>query len=564
MSRLHRLLIAGMWCLFALAAQLAQADSAGSTLQSSVDRTRVNTGETVELTLETDDATVFGRPDMTALDTDFEVRDTRQLNSLTTLEGNVHATTRWLITLMPRHSGSIEIPSLKLGEMISKPIVLQVVDVGPVAQGQEQKLAPVFMEASLDQDSVYVQAQVLLTVRIYHSVSLFDDSSLTPLQVPDARIEKLGDTRTYEKQINGIRHGVIEMRYALYPQHSGKLTIPAQAFSATLVQDTTDASAAAAMAPGAIASGPKPGRLMHVTSLPLTLDVKPQPAHYPADTPWLPARSVSLSENWSPEPAHSQVGDSLTRTLQLKAEGLSSAQLPPLPATDVSALRRYPDQPQLSNKPGERGLTGVREEREALVPNRPGAIEIPAIDLVWWNTQEDHLEHSALPARTLQVTLNPAFAVDTPVSDNSNVTVIGPPVWPWQLSTVLLSFTTLLGFGLWWRGRWQPALARVAQTGPSPRTVLDDLKRASLANDPHATRQALDAWARQQPETLADMAARFVPLSHALDGLNGALYSETEKLWLGEDLWRAVKALPAIENPQDPSGGDSLPPLYPK
>jgi hypothetical protein len=32
-----------------------------------------------------------------------------------------------------------------------------------------------------------------------------------------------------------VRHGVIEMRYAIYPQHSGELIIPAQTFSATLV-----------------------------------------------------------------------------------------------------------------------------------------------------------------------------------------------------------------------------------------------------------------------------------------------------------------------------------------
>ncbi|RJX78202.1 BatD family protein [Pseudomonas sp. LS-2] len=560
MSRVHTVVIAWMLCLFAL---VAQADAPAASLQASVDRTRVNTGETVELTLESDDATLFGKPDMTALEADFEVRDTRQLNSLTTLEGNVHATTRWLITLMPKHSGSIDIPALKLGELVSQPIALQVVEVESSSPSQEQKLAPVFMEASLDQDSVYVQAQAVLTVRIYHSVSLFDDSNLTPLQVPDTRIEKLGDTRTYEKQINGIRHGVIEMRYALYPQHSGDMTIPAQEFSATMVQDIPQTQAAATSQP-AVATSPQPGKLMRVMSDPLPLKVKPQPEHYPANTPWLPARSITLSENWSPDPAHTQIGDSLTRTLVIKAEGLSSAQLPPLPATDVSALRRYPDQPQLSNQASERGLLGSREEREALVPNRPGAIDIPAVDVVWWNTLEDHLEHSSLPAHTLQVSTNPALAVDMPVSDNSGVTVIGPPVWPWQLSTVLLSFTTLAGFGLWWRGRWQPALTRVAQAGPSPRTVLDDLKRASLANDPLATRQALDAWARQQPETLADMAARFVPLSDALDGLNGALYSETGKLWLGEDLWKAVKALPAVEKPIDPNGAESLPPLYPK
>jgi phytoene dehydrogenase-like protein len=122
----------------------------------------------------------------------------------------------------------------------------------------------------------------------------------------------------------------------------------------------------------------------------------------------------------------------------------------------------------------------------------------------------------------------------------------------------------LLGFGLWWRARWQPAEARVVQTGPSPRTLLDELKRASLANDPQATRQALDAWARQQPETLAEMAARFVPLSDALDGLNGVLYSETAHDWQGEDLWSAVRTLPASERSLDPATDISLPPLYPK
>jgi len=133
------------------------------------------------------------------------------------------------------------------------------------------------------------------------------------------------------------------------------------------------------------------------------------------------------------------------------------------------------------------------------------------------------------------------------------------------LTCLILACTTLLGFGLWWRARWQPAILRAAQTGPSPRTLLDDLKRASQANDPQATRQALDAWARQQPETLADMAARFVPLSDALDGLNGALYSETGQYWQGEELWRAVKAIPTAEREQDPAGDStSLPPLYPK
>ncbi|WP_439821703.1 BatD family protein [Pseudomonas sp. HLG18] len=534
---------------------ICTATAQAAELTASVDRSRLNSGETVELTLESNDVTQFGKPDLTPLEPLFEVRGTRQVNQLNTLNNENRATTRWIITLLPKQNGSVEIPSLKLGETQSQPITVQVVESD--VHEEKNVLDPVFIESSLDQSSVYVQAQAVLTLRIYHSVSLYDDSSVTPLQITDARVEQLGDTRTYEKDINGVRHGVIEMRYAIFPQHSGLLTITPQTFSATRV-DTQPAK-------DANAQGPKPGKVLRVTSTEIPLTVKPKPLTYPADSPWLPARSLSLSESWNPEPDHTQVGDSLTRSLTLKVEGLAGSQLPALPATEANGLRRYPDQPVLNNQSSERGLIGSREEREALVPSRSGSIELPTVDVVWWNTFEDHLEHTSLPARTLQVVNNPSLQVDTPAgSAQSFNTTDSEALWWWKLSTLVLACTTLLGFGLWWRARWQPAILRAAQTGPSPRTLLDDIKRASQANDPHATRQALDAWARQQPETLADMAARFVPLSDALDGLNGALYSETGQHWQGEDLWRAIRTIPTAERVQDPVGDSGLPPLYPK
>ncbi|WP_350575058.1 BatD family protein [Pseudomonas sp. HY2-MNA-CIBAN-0224] len=522
-------------------------------LVASVDRDQLNSGETVELTLETNDATLFGKPDLAPLDTLFEVRGTRQVNQLTTLNDDNKATTRWIITLQPKQTGTVTIPSLQVGDYHSLPINLTVTQ----SSASDSELAPVFIEASLDQPNVYVQAQAILTLRVYHSVALYDDSNLTPLHLQDAIVEQLGESRTYEKLINGVRHGVIEVRYGIYPQHSGELQIPALTFSATQVDNQ----------PGntSTPSTPKPGKMVHVTSTEIPLQVKPKPEDYPATAAWLPARSLSLSESWNPEPDHSKVGDSLTRTLTLKAEGLSSAQLPPLPATDVNGLRRYPDLPQLSNQVTDNGLIGSREEREALVPTRVGQVELPAVELVWWNTHEDRLERSYLPARTLQAAANTSLAADTPTSTGPVVDSDDSTLWLWQLSTLLLACTTLIGFGLWWRARWQPAILRAAQTGPSPRTLLDDIKRASLANDPQATRQALDAWARQQPETLAEMAARFVLLSDALDGLNGALYSETGQYWQGEELWKAIRSIPAAEREQDTaSESSSLPPLYPK
>ncbi len=524
---------------------------------ASVDRTRLSEGETVVLTLESTDPTRFGRPDFSPLDENFEVLGSRQVNRLSSIGDTPRASTRWILTLQPRRSGEVVIPPIRLEDAETLPITLTV-DAVSDASGSA-KLAPVYIDASLDQDSVYVQAQAVLTLRIYHSVSMYDDSTLTPLQMQDARVEQLGEPRTYEKRIGGVRHGVIELQYAIYPQRSGELVIPGQTFSATLVDRSRNDDF--------LPFGPRAGKVSRVKSPDIPLRVKAKPADYPADAPWLPARALGLAETWNPQPEQSQVGDSLTRRLILKVDGLSSAQLPPLPATQVEGLRRYPDQPQLSDQKSESGVVGTREEREALVPSRSGDIAIPALEVVWWNTQSDSLERTTLPARTLQVAENPQLqgedspTTNLPVAQPQEV----PELWPWQLACALLGLSTLLGFALWWRARRQPAVHRAAQAGPSPRTLLDDLKRACQAGDAQATRYALDAWARQQPETLADMAARYVPLSDALDGLNGALYSETGQQWQGDELWKAIRNLPAAQEPSAaPQDSSALPPLYPR
>lgn len=531
---------------------LAFACQAGAaSLTARTDRSELSIDETLELILETEDGTVFGRPDLEPLAGLFKVIGTRQLNQLSGIDGAARAVTQWLVTLQPLQTGELTIPPLQLGEWRSEPISLRVTPSSAEAAG---KLAPIFIDASLDSDNVYVQAQAVLTLRIYHSVSLYDDSTLSPLQMDDALVEPLGNSRTYEKDIDGVRHGVIEVRYALFPQKSGELEIPAQLFSATTVAPVA----------GDNPYGSRFGKSSQVRSPSIRLQVRPKPVDYPAGAPWLPATSLTLVESWSPQQDEAQVGEALTRSLLLKAAGLSSTQLPPLDSAQLPDLRRYPDQPSLADEITGEGISGSREQREALVASRPGEFLLPALEVVWWNTREDRIERTRLDERTLRIAENPELqqpaeeaAAPPRISERS-------ALWPWQLSTALFAITTLLGFGLWLRARRQPAVARTLQPGPNPRSLLDDLRRACLVNDTQATRQALDAWARQQPETLADMAARFVPLSDALDGLNGALYSETGQRWQGEALWLAIQNLPSSEPGNGEQSSGALPPLYPR
>ena len=55
-----------------------------------------------------------------------------------------------------------------------------------------------------------------------------------------------------------------------------------------------------------------------------------------------------------------------------------------------------------------------------------------------------------------------------------------------------------------------------------------------------------------------------IRVSDALDGLNGALYSEAGQRWQGDALWQAIQALPPASSPDLDQEQGALPPLYPR
>ena len=93
-----RLLLSAVLLLSSLPG-LSLANSASFT--ASVDRSRLNAGDSLELMLESDDPTLFGKPDLSPLEVLFEVLGSRQVNRLTTRDGRARASTRW-ICVMPK------------------------------------------------------------------------------------------------------------------------------------------------------------------------------------------------------------------------------------------------------------------------------------------------------------------------------------------------------------------------------------------------------------------------------------------------------------------------------
>lgn len=537
-------------------------------IEASVDRTRLVEGETLELTLESGAANRFSSPDLNVLEEHFVLQGTRQLSLVSQLNGRSQPVTRWVITLAPKRTGYVVVPPITLDQARSEPISLHVLSAEEAARDNDVQMAPVFIDTEMDTETPYVQAQVLMTLRIYHSVSLYDDSNLTGLEIPDTRVESLGAPRQYERVINGVRHGVIEVRYALFPQRSGELEVPSQLFSATTLQPRDASSSFSA----------RTGRLVQVRSPSIRLEVQPIPQNYPADAPWIPAKSVTLTQTWQPEPDTDLLsGESLTRSLSVEADGLSASQLPALGSLDglqLEGLRQYADQPKLENIINESGVRGVRQDSAALLVQKAGAFLLPAQTLYWWDTQADALQQVGLDAIALNVVSSDNLAAGAPSvegPDSGDLTPPEmPPLWPWQLATALLAAALMGCLLLLYRTRQRLELLGQPETDEEifdtvvQGNPLADLQTACRANQPAEARKALEGWARQQDaEGLIGVTHKHPELAEALDDLNASLFGQSESHWRGKPLWRAVRMVVQSQKRQLPDQAGTLDSLYP-
>ena len=548
--------------LFWLSSTVALAD----TLTASVDRSQLGKGETLELIVQYDGQTTSD-PDFTPLNDDFEVLSQQQKNKFSIMNGNSTSYTEWRLQLLPRRTGALQIPSLSFKGVDSKAITLTVEDQPQASTNNSTQ--PVFVETDLDKSSAYVQEQLLVTFRINASTNLQSISS-EELMIKDASVMKVSENQ-YQKQINGINHLVIELKYAVFPESSGNLTIPAIRFN-TVIPDRRDPYSNSFFSRG--------GKRLFLYSEEKKVTINPRPTSY-GTTEWLPTTAVSLSERWSRPLDELVAGEPITRTIHLSAQGLSSAQLPPLDVTAGDGFKVYPDQPQLNNDVSSNGVMGTRAESIAIVPSRGGTITLPPITVQWWDTASNKMRETLLDRKTLTIkpaesTLSvPESAAETPskaevaLIENQQPSLI---FWLLIMSNILL-LGMAIAFLCLWRGARKKAFAEPISSDDPPEqkevALFKKLQQQAKSNSPSAFREALMVWAStrwQRPlVTLDDIAivANDPLLTTELETLDRALYSPDPSTAIDlNHLLEQLKTLRKQPLGETLSKGNHLQPLY--
>ena len=394
---LRRLLIISTLCLSTMVASDSYA-----ALTAKVDRTVLDSNETLRAELRYDGQVFTGEPDFGPLIKDFEVLSNNRQQNYSNVNGKTESYTAWTLELRPKRAGILLIPSLTFKKEVSNAIELRV-RAAPSNSSANPGTQPIYTETTVDANTPYVGQQVILTHRLYTSVQL-RDFALSELAIDKAVLHRLGDTQ-YQKVINGRNYLVLEVKYAIFPQSEGPLIIPSLRFGAYEVNNRSQFGV----------FNNRGNQIVRDTE-PKSLEVTARPPQASVDG-WMPSTSVTMEQRWSGDIDSVTVGEPVTRTITIRAEGLSAAQITPLQEPQGNNYRGYPDQPQLDEIVTTNGLTATRIESLALVPNNSGEITLPAVELIWWDTNSNKRRVASLPSITLQV--SPSENTDVAANDNN-------------------------------------------------------------------------------------------------------------------------------------------------
>ena len=358
-------------------------------LEVSVDRAELARGETLTYTIRIYEQRQGMQLDLTPLTEDFDVLGTRTSSQVRSINGQVESWTDYIVTLFPLTEGELTIPSIEINNLQTEPIVISVVNEGPRSNQDNDEL---FLEIEVNKEALYVQEQLLFTVKLYYTINGIRNPQFTELEMEDTVIQLIGSPNQYEQIIEGVRYGVYEKRYVIFPQRSGPLEIPDILFRG----EVTDGSSNFVF---------RNLNTRRVTAFieGITISVNERPVDAQEFDNWLPVTNLSISEEWSTDLENLSVGDSITRTITLTADGLDGAVLPPFSPETLDGINVYQDPASIERTYVDGSIVGTRVESSTLVPVIAGTIEIPEIVIPWWDVSSDELKEAVITAKSIQV-----------------------------------------------------------------------------------------------------------------------------------------------------------------
>ncbi|MBW1690851.1 MAG: protein BatD [Deltaproteobacteria bacterium] len=319
------------------------------------------------------------------------------------INGKVNAGIDYTYFIQPKKTGNFRIGPAEIkveGKILKSNIAMLAVKAPSKRSGTDR--GPLFIEAGISSHDVYVEEQCIYTMKLYRRTRV-SDLSLNLPNVEHMVFKQLGEPLEYQSTYGGVDYQVLEIRYAILPSREGVYTIGPSRMNMTVLQPDRRSPF------GNFFKDPffkdpffsfSSGRPLTLTTAPLELKVHPLPEQgKPADFSGLVGDFHMES---TLEPASIKAGESATLTVQVSGRG-NVNRIPDLKLPEMHHTKIYADQPVLNMKQDDKGLGGTKVMKWALVPKEAGQMEIPPLELSFFDAEREEYRVLNTPSHTLSV-----------------------------------------------------------------------------------------------------------------------------------------------------------------
>ncbi|WP_027997991.1 BatD family protein [Sinorhizobium arboris] len=330
--------------------------------------------------------------------------------------------------------------------------------------------------------TLYVGQQILVDVDVLVPNYFLQPPQFPAIDLPGA-IVTLDDGRALNlnETIDGTSYSGIRRTYMITPQSAGEFTLPP-----------------AVITFGYAAVPPQAAR-GQVTVPPLRFTIEAAPGSA-GESPGVVAAKVGISQELDQEPAALKAGDTLVRTVSVRAEGLRAMMIPEPEFSAPRGVRLYRQDPVLSEETDRNGqaVAGLRKDVASYLFQDPGTYILPAVTLSWFDPASGTTQSATAPAVRVTVaaatTRSPAIA--PPAHEPQ------PPPFDWLHPAVTGGGVLISALVLWaaanrltrLQARWEERRSKERQSEPA---FFRHVEQACRNGPDEAIARALDAWSRK-------------------------------------------------------------------
>lgn len=337
----------------------------------------------------------------------FNIYSSGQSQNVSIVNGQMSSSITFNFVLTPQKVGKFVIPAMSLqyaGRIYStEPINMEVVAgqaVPSPSQSQPSSQAPapsqaggqVFVAGSVDKKTVYVNEQITYSFRFYRAVQLLSNPQYKPPDFTGFWMEDLPPQTTYYQDVNGQRYFVVELKTAFFPTAPGEYTIG----SASLVCNIEDFSSNDFFR--SFFSG---GKTQTLATEPIRIKVLPLPQNgKPKDfTGMVGQYKISAQTDKTNVECNQPI------TLKITVSGKGNIKTVSQPKIEgLKSLRKYETISSLNISKENYTVQGSKTFTTMLLPQVPGALEIPRIQTNYFDPAEKTYKTISTPVINLKVT----------------------------------------------------------------------------------------------------------------------------------------------------------------